>query len=88
MQDTEEAQKALKDAKLAEEVKHAKWTEAEKAGQEADKYSAEKHAKVEEVLEGKITELGHKGVRHLRFVGSDMEIDSARSYPLTSITTA
>jgi hypothetical protein len=57
VQDTEASKQALKEAELAEHEKHAKWLEAEKAGQQADKFAADKLAKVESALNSQMASL-------------------------------
>ena len=60
MQETAASKKALAEAEKAEDNKHAKWLEAEKAGQAADEYAAKKLDKVEEVLQGRMEALSLK----------------------------
>lgn len=86
LQETDAAQKALNEAKRAAEVKHGKWLEAEKAGKEADAYAAQKQAKVEEVLNDKITGLAQKAKASPAPEASNLrELGTARITPcLTS----
>jgi len=57
VQDTEASKQALKEAERAEQEKHAKWLEAEKAGQQADKFASDKLAKVESALNSQMASL-------------------------------
>jgi len=57
LQDTEASKQALKDAERAEATKHAKWAEAEAAGKSADKFAADKLAKVETALNSQMASL-------------------------------
>lgn len=60
VQETAASKKALAEAERAENEKHAKWLEAEKAGKSADEYAAKKLDKVEEVLHGRMEALSLK----------------------------
>lgn len=60
LQETAASKEAFAEAEKAEEIKHAKWLEAEKAGKAADEYAAKKLDKVEEVLHGKMEAMSLK----------------------------
>lgn len=50
----------MAEAERAEEEKHTKWIEAQKAGEEADAYAAKKLDKVEEMLHSRMEALSVK----------------------------